>query len=352
MFNPIIKSIELSDNEFIKYSKQLILNNINIEGQKRIKNSKILIIGLGGLGNPIAIYLAASGIGHIGILDKDYIELSNLNRQIIYREIDLNCSKVILTKNKINTINSSCKVITHKYEINQKNSQEVIRYYDLVIDTTDNFDTRYIINEACKILHKTYVYGAVDQFIGQIGIFNYKDGIKYNNLYPKYLNLITQNCNINGVMGIATGYIGILQAIEVIKIITGNKHQLNNRIILCDLMKTQLKLKKVYGYRNHIDDNNKIKSKNLRSKIRINDKKDFIILIDIRDKKEFNKKHIQKSINIPLQAFKFYKTLNFIKKQATQKYFYIYCETLHKSTIVSSILKNNQINNHNILKNR
>nr|ARW68382.1 Molybdopterin biosynthesis protein [Chondria sp. (in: red algae)] len=355
MLNPNTKLIKLSENEYTRYSKQLILSSINIEGQKRLKKSKVLVIGLGGLGNPIAIYLAASGIGYIGLLDEDHIELSNLNRQIIYKEIDINQLKVISAKNRISKLNNNCKVITHAYRINKYNSKEIINYYDIVIDTTDNFNTRYIINEACYTSHKTYIYGAVEQFIGQVSIFNYKDGIKYNYLYPKNLNLKTQNCNTNGVMGIATGYIGTLQATEIIKVITGQKNKLNNKVILCNLLNTELKIKKVYNQQYKINKNITKHERSISKKLISKEneaKQKLIILIDIRNNREFNKRHIKKSINIPLESFKLYKTLKFIKKQTKQKYFYVYCKTLHKSIIVSTILKNNQINNHNILGKR
>lgn len=348
MLNPTTRSIQLSNNEYRRYSKQLLLNNITDNGQKRIKNSKVLIIGLGGLGNPIAIYLATSGIGHIGLVDKDKIELSNLNRQIMYQEQDINNLKVRSAKSTINKINYTCKVITHPYEINKSNSKELIRYYDLIIDTTDNFDTRYVINETCNKLHKTYIYGAVEGFIGQIGIFNYKDGITYENLYPKHLSLEKHNCNTNGIIGVSTGYIGILQATEAIKIITGNKNQLNNAIVLCNLMDTQLKIKKIYNQQNIINylaNNSKIN--NLTQVKYINQQKDdLIVLIDIRNNKEFTQKHIKKSINIPLQTFKIRKTLEFIGKKNNQKYFHISCETLHKSMIVARILKNHEVYNY------
>lgn len=357
MLNPKTQFIELSQNEYIRYSKQLILHNINVDGQKRIKKSKILVIGAGGLSNPIIIYLAASGIGCIGLVDRDDIELSNLNRQIIYTKMDINKSKVELARTRINKINNNCKIIKHEYKIDEHNAKETIRYYDIVIDTTDNFQTRYIIDKACYRLGKTYIYGAVDQFIGQVGIFNYKDGIKYCDLYPEYLDLVQNDCNLNGVMGIITGHIGIIQAAEILKLISGHRNKCDNRIILCDLLNINTKIKKVYKQKYKIT---KYATKSItthskiltpQTSIGINNHQGnvLIILFDIRNSQQFNIKHNYKSINIPLKAFKCHKTLKFITKYSKYRYFYISCETQYKSIIVSNILKSNNINNHYIL---
>lgn len=357
MLNPETQLIKLSGDEYIRYSKQLMLRNIDVEGQKRIKKSKVLVIGVGGLGNPIIIYLAASGIGCIGLVDKDNIELSNLNRQVIYTKMDIDKSKVGLAKARINKMNNNCKIIQHEYKITRYNAKEIIRYYDIIIDTTDNFQARYIINEACYTLSKTYIYGAVDQLIGQIGTFNYKDGIKYYDLYPRYLNLTENNCNINGVMGITTGHIGVIQTTETIKIVSGHKNKFDNKVILCDLLNINTKIKKVYRQK-HTTAKRTTKNITAPSKrlappkligIENNANHASIVLFDIRNSKQFNIKHEYKSINIPLKAFGFYKTLQFIIRYSKYKYFYIFCETQQKSIIVSNILKNNNINNHYIL---
>nr|ARW64234.1 Molybdopterin biosynthesis protein [Chondria sp. (in: red algae)] len=358
MFNPKLKAIKLCDQEYVRYSKQLILNKINIEGQKRIKNFKILIIGVGGLGSPTAIYLVTSGIGYIGLIDGDKIEISNLNRQIIYQEREVNTLKVRTAKKKLHEINSRCKIITHTHNLNQSNSKEIIRYYDMVIDTTDNFATRYLINETCYGLNKPYIYGAAEQFIGQVGLFNYQDGINYSNLYPRYLDLKTHNCDLNGVIGISTGYVGILQANEAIKAIIGIKNQLNNKVLFCNLINTELKTKTIYSYK--ASNNNKIYNKNSVKKLKTTSSEntnrklqkqiDLFLLVDLKSYNEFKKKRINKSINIPLVAFKLHKTLNFLKKQAEKKKLYITCETLHKSIIVASILENNLIRNYYVIR--
>nr|ARW60283.1 Molybdopterin biosynthesis protein [Laurencieae sp.] len=354
MLNPKINLVKLSNNEYLRYSKQIVLENIGIEGQKRIKKAKILIIGAGGLSCPIMTYLAALGTGYIGIMDSDKVEISNLNRQVLYNEININTLKVISAKSQLYQINKNCKTITHKYKLDNKNSKEIIPYYDIVIDTSDNFETRHIINETCCRFSKTYIYGAVDNFIGQIGVFNYKDGIKYNYLYSQNVNAKNQNCNFYGIMGVTTGYIGILQAIETIKIITGHKQRLNNSIIICNMIDIQIKVRKIYKPQNYNNTVSTNQSKNITKQVVTTKKfnkfnKNSPIFIDIRNSKEFINEHINKSINIPLLNFKIHKTLKFLKKYEQTNLIYIYCNTSNRSLIVSSILKLHQIK-HYVLK--
>nr|YP_010951619.1 Molybdopterin biosynthesis MoeB protein [Laurencia catarinensis]WMP12558.1 Molybdopterin biosynthesis MoeB protein [Laurencia catarinensis] len=348
MINPPTNLIKLSQQEFLRYSKQIIIENMNIEGQKRIKKSKILVIGAGGLSCPIMMYLTGSGIGYIGIIDSDKVEMSNLNRQLLYNEIHLNTFKTISAKSQLHKINKNCKVITHKYKLNKSNSKEILKYYDIIIDTTDNFETRNVIYETCYELSKIYVYGAVDNFFGQMSIFNYKDGIQYKDLYSQNINT-SQNCNANGIMGITTSYLGSLQAIETTKVIIGYKQNLNNSIILCDLINIQMKIKKIYRQKSY----NNITTNNQNRLVKGHEEKNYInhnlILIDIRDQKDFLKKHKAKSINIPLKAFRLHGTIEFLKQYKNQKSISIYCNKFYKASIVSSILNLHQIT-HSLTK--
>nr|WMP12347.1 Molybdopterin biosynthesis MoeB protein [Laurencia verruciformis] len=345
MLNPPTNLIKLSPKDLLRYSKQIVIENINIEGQKRIKKSKILIIGAGGLSCPIMMYLTGSGIGHLGVIDSDKVEISNLNRQLLYNEIHLNKLKTVSAQSQLHKINRDCKIITHKYQLNKTNSKEIIKYYDIIIDTTDNFETRNVIYETCYELSKIYVYGAVDNFSGQMSIFNYKDGIQYKDLYSKNINT-SQNCNVNGIMGITTSYLGTLQAIETTKIIIGYKQKLNNSVILCDLINLQMKIKKIYRQKNYTKIINKNQNKPIEEK---HYGKNNLILIEIKDNKEFLKKHKAKSINIPLKAFKLYRTIEFLKKYRNENSLSICCNTLDRASIVSSILNVHQIK-HNLTK--
>nr|YP_010952053.1 Molybdopterin biosynthesis MoeB protein [Laurencia obtusa]WMP12992.1 Molybdopterin biosynthesis MoeB protein [Laurencia obtusa] len=345
MLNPPTNLIKLSPKDLLRYSKQIVIENINIEGQKRIKKSKILIIGAGGLSCPIMMYLTGSGIGHLGVIDSDKVEISNLNRQLLYNEIHLNKLKTVSAQSQLHKINRDCKIITHKYQLNKTNSKEIIKYYDIIIDTTDNFETRNVIYETCYELSKIYVYGAVDNFSGQMSIFNYKDGIQYKDLYSKNINT-SQNCNVNGIMGITTSYLGTLQAIETTKIIIGYKQKLNNSVILCDLINVQIKIKKIYRQKNYTKIISKNQNKAIKEKHYGNNN---LILIEIKDNKEFLKKHKAKSINIPLKAFKLYRTIEFLKKYRNENSLSICCNTLDRASIVSSILNVHQIK-HNLTK--
>lgn len=345
MLNPILYYVKLSKENYLRYSKQIILENIGIEGQKRIKTAKILMIGAGGLSCPIMMYLTGCGVGYIGIVDLDKIEVSNLNRQILYNEEHVNKFKVQIAKIQLNKINKDCKIIPHQYKFTSLNSKELIKYYDIIIDTSDNFKTRNNINQICYELSKIYIYGAVDSFFGQMSIFNYKDGIKYNNLYSKYINE-DKNCNTNGIIGVTTGYIGTLQAIETIKIITGSKQKLNNKIILCDLINTKTTTQKIYSHRINID-KILINKKYIQKLESYNNNKQ--IVIDIRSNEEFLKTHVKKSINIPLKSFKTHKTLKFLRKYGNQNLICIYCNNLKRSLLISSLLTVNQIQ-HKILK--
>nr|YP_010618773.1 Molybdopterin biosynthesis protein [Rhodomelopsis africana]WAX02786.1 Molybdopterin biosynthesis protein [Rhodomelopsis africana] len=335
--------IKLSQEEYKNYSKQIILENIGIQGQKKLKNAKVLIIGAGGLGCPAIIYLATSGIGYIGLIDGDKIENSNLNRQILYSTNDIKNFKVNSAKKKIQMINNNCTIIKHQYNLNTENSIEVISYYDIIIDTTDNFKTRYIIDKICYQLHKTYIYGAIDNFEGQVVPFNYKNGIRYNNVYNKNLLLTNNNCNRNGVMGIAVGYIGILQAIETIKIILGLEKRCKNFLLIHNTLKINNKKRKVYLKRDQKNKINNFKLNNILLKNELRIIKNNFIIIDLRTKIDFNIRHIKKSINIPIKEFKLNKTLKLIKYYITNSSLILYCNTLERSIIASYFLKNNNI---------
>nr|YP_009396889.1 Molybdopterin biosynthesis protein [Ophidocladus simpliciusculus]ARW66075.1 Molybdopterin biosynthesis protein [Ophidocladus simpliciusculus] len=357
MLNPKINSIELSNEEYLEYSKQLNLEHIKLEGQKRLKQVKILVIGAGGLGCPIMIYLVKLGIGCIGILDYDKIEYSNLNRQILYLKKDINNLKVISAQKKLDEISNSCKIITHLYKLHEKNSIELISYYDIIIDATDNFETRYIIDQTCYKLHKIHMYAAVEKFEGQIAIFNYKNGIRYVHLYPHKLNMKNKDCNSNGILGITTGYIGIAQAIETTKVILGTNRECRNYTISYKLLETEIKKNKIYISSTKKNKNYKDKKKfEINQKIshsKLNTLKNQsykkTITIDLREANELMNDYINKSINIPIIKFKLNKTLKFIIKCSVNKIVILYCNKMNRSLIASHFLNNYKIE-HYILK--
>lgn len=350
MLNPKINQISLDEKEYILFAKHIIFNYVKASGQKRLKKAKILVIGAGGLGCPIMTYLIRSGVGYLGIIDKDKIELSNLNRQILYNITQINKEKTVQAKKYLTRINPFCKIILHKYKLNNTNALEIIQYYDIIIDATDNFITRYTIDKYCYKLHKTHIYGAVQEFEGHTSVFNYQSNLRYCNIYPSHKNISINSCTFNGIIGITTGQIGLLQTTETIKIILGIDNIINNKLLIFNLLNTSIKLIKKYIKKVYSNDNNKNRSQVLSwIKKYQNNKIINRIIIDIRDIHEFTKKHHNYSINIPLHKFKNKKTIFFLKKELNNKTCCIYCNKTYRSIMLSHILKKYNIN-HTIIK--
>lgn len=220
-----------------RYKRQISLEEFGEESQLKLFNSKVLVCGAGGLGSPALLYLAAAGIGTLGIADFDKVDLTNLQRQIIYNENDLGKSKAETSYQKLKVLNSDIKLNFHEVAISNENALELISQYHLVIDGSDNFETRYIVNDACVLLNKPLIYGAVLKFEGQVGVFNFSDGkcdfkTNYRDLFPIPPDPSkTQSCNEAGVLGVLPGIIGTMQATEAIKIITGKGKILTNQIL-------------------------------------------------------------------------------------------------------------------------
>lgn len=333
----------LSENEIQLYKKQINLKKIGIEGQIKIKTKKVLVVGAGGLGCPILIYLIAAGIGNIGILDSDKVELSNLNRQILYRLSSINTHKVVEARENLKNINTECKISIHKYNLSANNSIEVISYYDIVLDATDNFITRKIIDKTCYELNKIYIHGAVDNFDGQVGIFNYQSGIRYNNIYNLQSEDQNNTCNTMGIMGITTGYIGILQAIETLKITLGLDKRSQDYLQIHKIDENFTKRKYIKLRR---ETNNKEIPKNKSKnsyKYKQLSKKQHFLTIDVQSKENFENTHINKSINIPLNKMKIRTTINLLKKYKTYYKFKLHCPNNNRNTVASKVLEKNEI---------
>lgn len=221
-----MKSI-LSKEEITRYSKQLLLPEIGIKGQEKLKNARVLIVGAGGLGCPVLQYLAAAGVGALGIVDFDVVDETNLQRQVLYSTNDIGKFKAVVAGEKISKLNPfvQCETINRKLEA--VNAFEIISNYDIVVDCSDNFETRYLINDACVLLNKPFVYGGIHKFEGQLSVFNFKSangiyGPTYRCVFPEtHPEETILNCSLTGVIGTLPGIIGTLQANEVIKMITG-----------------------------------------------------------------------------------------------------------------------------------
>ncbi|KHN49386.1 molybdopterin-synthase adenylyltransferase MoeB [Pectobacterium fontis] len=239
---------ELSHAEIARYSRHLLLAEVGLEGQQRLKSARVLLIGTGGLGAPVALYLAAAGVGTIGIVDFDFVDVSNLQRQIIHSTKDIDRPKVASAKDKIRAINPDIEVVTYNTQLSSKNALDIIRDYDLVVDGTDNYPTRYLINDACVLLGKPNVYGSIFQFEGQASVFYAKAGPCYRCLYPTPPPPgLVPSCAEGGVVGVLPGIIGTIQAAEAIKLIVGGSESLVGRLLLFDvweMKQRELKLEK------------------------------------------------------------------------------------------------------------
>ena len=232
--------ITFSKEELERYSRHLIIPEFNIEGQRKLKSSKVLIVGTGGLGAPLLQYLAAAGVGTIGILDFDLVEDSNLQRQVLFSTDDIGKPKVDAAKRRLEKLNPYINLITHNVRLDSSNALEIIREYDLVADGTDNFPTRYLVNDACVLLGKPNVYASIFRFEGQASVFNYQfeDGTRgpnYRDLFPSPPPPgLVPSCAEGGVLGVLPGILGSLQANEVIKVLTGFGEPLVGRLFLFD----------------------------------------------------------------------------------------------------------------------
>lgn len=218
--------------EFLRYNRQTILPEIGDEGQEKLKKARVLVIGAGGLGCPILQYIATAGVGYIGIMDFDTIEIHNLHRQILYTEKELGKLKAVVAKEVVSELNPLIKVEAIVEKLTPENARQVIMQYDIVVDGSDNFTTRYLVNDTCVALQKTLVYGSILKFEGQIAVFNHKGSKNLRDLFPEMPDpKDVPNCNLNGVLGTLPGIIGTMMAHETLKIIL-ELPTLNNELVL------------------------------------------------------------------------------------------------------------------------
>ena len=237
-------SLKLSKNQLEKYSRQIILKNIGVLGQKKILNSKVLIIGMGGLGCPVAEFLTRSGVGFLGVVDHDLVSLSNIHRQTLYDEKDLGKPKVMVAKKKLNNINSKTKIDIYNFKLNKKKFTKIVKNYDYIIDGTDNFETKFLINDISLKYKKFLVTGAISKFDGHIFTFD------FNNKKNPCLRCFYQeetisddilNCEHEGILGTIAGIIGTMQANEILKKILNVGQNLNGFILIIDFLNLNFK---------------------------------------------------------------------------------------------------------------
>ena len=239
---------QLTNDEIKRYSRHLIMPEVGMEGQRKLKAAKVLCIGAGGLGSPVAMYLAAAGVGTLGMVDFDVVDFSNLHRQILHGTPDVGRSKLASARDRLTSINPEVTIETHEVAISSENALELFGPYDIIVDGTDNFPTRYLVNDACVLTGKPNVYGSIFRFEGQASVFATTDGPCYRCLYPEPPPPgLVPSCAEGGVLGVLPGVIGTIQAMEAIKLILGAGEPLIGRFLIFDALKMkfrELKLRK------------------------------------------------------------------------------------------------------------
>ena len=353
-----IKFNFLNSDEEERYQKHLTLKEIGYEGQLNLKNSSVLCIGAGGLGSSVLFYLAATGIGRIGIVDNDQVEKSNLQRQIIHETNTIGNLKIDSARKRIKKFNPNCEILTFSERINPKNALEIIKKFDVICDCSDNFGTRYLINDSCLILNKPLVFGSVQGFEGQVSVFNlYQNSPNLRDLLPESPSKnAAPSCAEYGVVGVSTGLIGILQVNEIIKIILKKGEILNGKILIFDLFNMNMKklhlksdnlnkgIKNLSQFESFYNDeycnqNNEINTINANDFNSLyKSKPNKILLIDVRESEEFSTFAIEGSISIPLSNLNQATDLRFIQKESLNKEVFIICKSGKRSEKASRIL--------------
>lgn len=338
-----------SKEEVQRYSRHFILPEFGEKSQKLLKKSRVLCVGAGGLGSPAAIYLASAGIGTLGIVDFDVVDLSNLQRQILHSMNDVGRAKVDSAKNRLNAINSHVNVVTHKENLNKKNSLELFSQYDLILDGTDNYATRYLINDTCVLLNKPHISASVFRFEGQLTVLSTKDGPCYRCLYPEPPPPgLVPSCGEGGVLGVVPGIIGTLQAAEAIKYLTSIGENLINRLLIIDVLEMKFRtlkirrnpdcaicgnnptIKELIDYDSFCGvvtaKSSAIKTISVSElNLKMSQEKDFVIL-DVREPNEHSVNHIKGAIFIPLGELK-----HRVSELPEDKIIYIYCKSGKRS---------------------
>ena len=353
-----LKSNILNKDEEERYKRHFTLKEIGFKGQLKLKQSSVVCIGAGGLGSSVLLYLAAAGIGRIGIVDNDQVEKSNLQRQIIHETNTVGNLKIDSAQERIKKFNPNIEVVTFAQRINSDNILDIIKEFDIICDCTDNFGTRYLINDACLILDKPLVFGTVQGFEGQISVFNLnKNSPNLRDLLPEYpSNDNVPSCEEFGVVGVSTGLIGVLQVNEIIKIILKKGGILDGKIMIFNLIDMKIKtfnlkadnlnktitnLSQGKEFYKDIECQNNFKIKKINAKEFENlYKKNFnnILLIDVREKEAFNKYSIKGSISIPLNTLEQKSHLEFIKEKSSHKEVFTLCQVGKRSEKASKIL--------------
>jgi len=308
------KAEALPPHSKMRYQRQITLPELGEVGQAKLGSASVLIVGAGGLGSPTAIYLAAAGVGRIGLVDFDRVDITNLHRQILYRTSDVGRPKLEAASERLNDLNPEVKIETHEARLTSENALEILARYDVIIDGTDNFATRYLVNDACKILGKPNVYGSIFRFDGQASVFATADGPCYRCLYPEPPPPgMVPSCAEGGVLGVLPGVVGTIQAIETIKLITGIGETLAGRLLIFDALRMTFRVMKLrrrceehapitqlIDYEEFCNPVQKTDITPTELSQRLANGED-ILLIDVREPHEWSAGHIDGATHIPMR---------------------------------------------------
>lgn len=360
----IENEIQLSNEEVLRYSRHLIIPEVGLSGQKKLKAAKVLMIGAGGLGSPLGLYLTAAGVGKIGIVDFDVVDLTNLQRQVLHSTQDVGRPKLDSARETLTGINPNVEIETYEERLSSENALRLFADYDVIVDGTDNFPTQYLVNDACVLLGKPNVYGSILRFDGQVSVFDAKRGPCYRCLYPAPPPPgLVPSCAEGGVLGVLPGIIGSLQALEVIKLILGEGEPLIGRLVLFDALKfkfRELKLRKnpecpicgenstirelidyeqfcgIVPQTNHaeeiIDNKTEITVEQLKTRL---DHGDDIFLLDVREPHEYEIVNIGAYL-IPLSTLP-----NRINELDPSKEMVVHCRSGARSATAAEFLRKN-----------
>ncbi|BAU06364.1 molybdopterin-synthase adenylyltransferase MoeB [Fischerella sp. NIES-3754] len=372
MLNPNLDEIQLTKDDYERYSRHLILPEVGVEGQKRLKAASVLCIGTGGLGSPLLLYLAAAGIGRIGIVDFDVVDTSNLQRQVIHGTSWVGKPKIESAKNRILEINPYCQVDLYETRLSSENALDIVRPYDVVVDGTDNFPTRYLVNDACVLLDKPNVYGSIFRFEGQATVFNYEGGPNYRDLYPEPPPPgMVPSCAEGGVLGILPGIIGVIQATETVKIIMRQGNTLSGRLLLYNALEMkfrELKLRpnpvrpvieKLIDYEQFCGipqaQAEEAKQQMELSEITVQELKqlldsgaDNFVLLDVRNPNEYEISKIPGSVLVPLSDIENGDGVNKVRELVNGHRLIVHCKSGMRSAKALGILKQAGIDGTNV----
>ncbi|WP_210464844.1 HesA/MoeB/ThiF family protein [Rufibacter roseolus] len=299
-----------------RYNRQLQLPGFGAEAQQKLSKARVLVVGAGGLGVPVLQYLVGMGIGTLGMVDGDHISLTNLHRQVLYSTLEVGQLKVEVAAQKLAQLNPEIRLNSYPTHLTPQNALEIMEGYDLIIDATDNFEARYLINDACVLLGKPFVYGALHQYEGQVSVFNLEGGPTYRCLYPTTPSAQEiPDCNTAGVLGVVPGLVGLQQALEAVKVLTGIGKSLSGYLLMLDyLNQSQYKIKLKANPDNQcitsLQDSYAVASCTTVPEVTAAELYEWVgngkkmLLLDVREQDEYVQGHLQKSLLTPLSVFR------------------------------------------------